>query len=355
MLGAVTATTGTGAGGAIVEQAVDRAWTARLVKERLTVAASGGPLSVVRKRAEGGPSRGVVVLVHGYAQNRYSWHVSQRSLANALAVAGFDVFNAELRGVGQSRVLGARAAVSVAEYVEEDLPAVAAAALALTGEKRLFLVGHSLGALVALAYAGRAAERVRGVVALAGIYDFARANGLLRLVGRAAAALPAGGASTGWRVPTDVVGRALHRARGAFDAPWAARLPLQAWAPGSMAPDVLAEAVRRSFEPASFGVTRDLGRLSRRQPLLDATGAPLLGPFEACDDVPLLAIAGREDALVSPIDSRAAVDRCRARDRTFLLPARAPGEPGWGHMDLLLGERAPTRVWPRVLEWLAAR
>jgi pimeloyl-ACP methyl ester carboxylesterase len=313
----------------------------------------GVPLSLVRKRVAG-TSRGAVVLVHGYAQNRYSWHLPQRSLTDHLAAAGFDVFNLELRGVGRSRALGAPPARAVADFAAQDLPAALDAVRAATGDDRPFLVGHSLGALVALAAAGRTPERVRGVVSLAGIYDFARGNALLRAAGRALTLLPGGGRPHA-RVPTDAVGRALHAARALFDARAAERLPLQAWAPGSMAPEVLAEAVRRSFEAASRGVTRDLARLATGQPLVDAAGAPLLAPWERQRSVPLLVVAGAEDVLVSPQDARAACDRAATPDRTFVTPHRAPGEPGWGHMDLLLGDRAPERVWPLVTAWLAAR
>jgi len=326
-----------------------------LLKELWVARTPGGvPLSLVRKRLPA-PPRGAVVLVHGFAQNRYAWHVPQRSLSDHLAAAGFDVYNLELRGVGRSRALGAPAATTVRELVAEDLPAALEAVRRASGEDRPFLLGHSLGALVALAAAGRAPDRVRGVVSLAGIYRFATRNALLRAVGGVATRLPLGAAPPQARVPTDAVGRALHAARALFDARVAERLPLQAWAPGSMAEDVLAEAVRRSFEPASWGVTRDLATLASGRPLRDADGEPLLAPWERQHEVPLLVVAGADDVLVSPEDAKAAWERAATPDRTYLTPRREPGEPGWGHMDLLLGDRAPQRVWPRLTEWLAAR
>src|SRR5262245_49500526 len=66
------------------------------------------PLAIVRKRnsRESG-TRAPIMLIHGYGQNRYAWHLPSRSLSNYLAKAGFDVFNLELRGHGRSRHLGA--------------------------------------------------------------------------------------------------------------------------------------------------------------------------------------------------------------------------------------------------------
>lgn len=340
-----------------VRQPIDDRRSGVFFKEIHRVDGPGGPVVLVRKRlADGhGAAPPVVLLVHGYAQNRYSWHVSRRSFVNHLAAAGFDVFNVELRGVGRSRLLGGAPARGLACHVAEDLPAAVARVQALTGERRLFLAGHSVGAFVAAAFAGRSPAAVRGVVSLAGVHDFARRNRLLRLAGRALLLLSQDDGAAPARVPTHLAGRALFLARAAFDAPPAAFLPLQAWAPGSMAPAVLAEAVRRSFEPASRGVTRDLARLACGERLVDGAGVPLLAPFEAQRHVPLLVVAGREDVLVSPADARAAFERSAARDRTFFCPRRAAGEPGWGHMDLLLGDRAPERVWRVVSDWLAAR
>ena len=40
-----------------------------------------------------------------------------------------------------------------------------------------------------------------------------------------------------------------------------------------------------------------------------------------------------------------------SRDGSMLA---AEGGKPWGHIDLILGRRAPTYVWPLVLDWLAS-
>src|SRR4249920_3462141 len=100
----------------IVEQTVDRDERDRFVKELvvLRLRSTGGvevPLAMIRKRRAVPGSDGTlapVLLVHGYGQNRYAWHLPARSFSNYLARAGFDVWNLELRGHGRSRHLGAR-------------------------------------------------------------------------------------------------------------------------------------------------------------------------------------------------------------------------------------------------------
>ena len=109
----------------VVEQSIDRraGRTGRFVKEIVLVRGEV-PLSLVRKRsaAPGRDIKATVLLVHGYGQNRYAWHLPSRSFVNHLADAGFDVFNLDLRGQGRSRKFSGKRPESLAEYIEEDLP-----------------------------------------------------------------------------------------------------------------------------------------------------------------------------------------------------------------------------------------
>ena len=94
-----------------------------------------------------------VLLIHGFGQNRYAWHLPSRSFANHLAHAGFDVFNLDLRGHGRSRHMGARRSTGVLDYVTYDLPVAIEEIQRLVGPKPVFLVGHSLGGIVSYAAA----------------------------------------------------------------------------------------------------------------------------------------------------------------------------------------------------------
>jgi len=145
----------------IVEQTVDRDERDRFVKELIVVRlrSAGGdevPLAMVRKRhaplhgqdhALGG-TLAPVLLVHGYGQNRYAWHLPGRSFSNYLARAGFDVFNLDLRGHGRSRHLGAHRPTDVTDYVREDVPAAVEEVQRITGGRPIYYLGHSMGGLV---------------------------------------------------------------------------------------------------------------------------------------------------------------------------------------------------------------
>lgn len=106
------------------------------------VAADGTPLASYAWGAPGG--RGTVVLVHGLGE-----HLGRhRLLAERLAAAGWLVVGADLRGHGLSG--GPRGHVARFGDYLDDLTLVVAAARAQGGGRPIVLVGHSLGALVAL-------------------------------------------------------------------------------------------------------------------------------------------------------------------------------------------------------------
>lgn len=103
------------------------------------------PGAIVRwrlRRADRAPARGTVVLLHGLASNltRFSELVEHTRLHS-----DWDLLRLDLRGHGGSAASGG---VSIEAWCS-DLEAV----LAQAGAERVALVGHSLGAQVAQAYA----------------------------------------------------------------------------------------------------------------------------------------------------------------------------------------------------------
>lgn len=341
-------------------QSIDGAFHATFAKEVLAAPLPrGGAIGLVRKRlAVGGPPRATVLLIHGYAQNRYAWHLSRRSFSSYLAAAGYDVWNVDMRGGGRSRALGAPTPRHFEDHVGEDIPAALDTIRAATGARATFLVGHSLGAAVACAVAGRHPEMVRGVVTLAGLWFFGRRNRFIRFLGATATTLRSVlpfRLDEGLALPTDRVGRLLAISRVAWDSRLSRLSPLAAWAPGSCEADIIAESVRRSFERASLGITLGLASMALGGTFCDRRGTCYLAAF--CDrDVPLLVACGSEDALISIDDARGAYDLSRSRDKTLLcLDGRATGGRGFGHIDVIMGRAAPRVVWPAVRRWMDER
>jgi polyhydroxyalkanoate synthase subunit PhaC len=308
------------------------------------------PLAMVRKRRAEGEATAAVVLVHGFGQNRYAWHMPQRSFANYLADRGFDVFNVELRGHGRSAELGsARSRQGVDDYIRADLPAVIERVVHLSGFQKVFMVGHSLGGLCSAAAGARQKEHVAGVVTIGSPHALGRGHFVLgnslRLLGHT---LGSSGVFRGsqLRLPVDLIGRAMHLGRFAFDSRYAP-LPVRGWKPGSFEPGELASYVR-SFDAESFSTADDLIVLAATGELRSRLDGSSYTRLIERSDLPLLAVSGSADLLANPGAVKPLFERSRAHDKQYV-------KVDAGHGDLLVGRKAPEDVWPLVGNWLEAR
>jgi alpha-beta hydrolase superfamily lysophospholipase len=334
--------------GRIVEQRVDRE-EVRTFRKEIVVTSSPVPLAMVRKRlaASSGAvadTRAPVLLVHGFGQNRYAWHLPARSFANHLAAAGFDVFNLDLRGHGRSRHFGGVRSHGVEDYVREDLPAAVAEVQALSGKRPVWVVGHSLGGLVGYASAPHLEGAVAGIVSIGSPYHFTRGSltlGALTYFFRALALAPLPNAP----LPLAPVALTMRLMRRFAESPFY-MLPLRGWHAGSLEPHVLEQHLALAFDRAAMAEMVDMfdWAVQRR---FGGRESDYVERFEAMD-IPLLIVAGANDDLAPPASVRPGFTRSRARDKTYrVLPL--------GHIDLLVGRDAPLMTWSLVTRWLTKR
>ena len=336
--------------GRTLEQTIDRHERATFVKE-LVVSGGRVPLAMVRKRLHaGGRSVGgthaPVLLVHGFGQNRYAWHLPARSFANHLAKAGYDVFNLDLRGHGRSRHFGARSPRDVDEYISEDLPIAVEEVLSHTGNRAPFLVGHSLGGLVSYAAAPKLAGAVAGVVSIGSPYHFTRGSFSLQAIALFFEALRrAGVPHVGLPLPVYPVGALMRTIRRVADSPFYP-IPLRGWHPGALEPHVLDQHLRLAFDRAGIQEMRSMFEWAAHR-RFGGPSQDYVERFEAMD-LPLMILAGSNDDLAPPASVRPAFERSRSRDKTYrTMPL--------GHIDLLVGRDAPLSTWPLVASWMEKR
>jgi alpha-beta hydrolase superfamily lysophospholipase len=363
-----------------IEQTVDRDERARFLKDLVVVRAKtdddpeGAPLAMIRKRlapsqrgplsqarhepvGSAGPTRTLapVILLHGYGQNRYAWHLPSRSLFNYLARSGYDVFNLELRGHGRSRHLGAHPPKRVSDFVEHDVPAAIDEVQRLSGGRPVFLVGHSLGGLISYASAAKLRERIAGVVTLGSPYQFTRGSLTLTALSTMLSALDRRVSlsslppSLAAGVELRVLSEAMRLFRVFIESP-IFPLPIRGFAPKSLEPNILSQHMALAMDTGSVAVLRSmfLDAAERRR------GGKCLGDLteyaEAFEGLatPLLVIAGTKDDLAPPESVEPAFLRSRSPDKTYRAFPR-------GHIDLLAGRDAPQTIWPLIQSWLHTR
>ena len=107
------------------------------------------------------PPRAVVALVHGFGEHagRYTY------LAEALTAAGYALSGFDHRGHGHSP--GLRGHIDQFDEFLQDVTASLSVARTVAPGAPLFLMGHSMGGLIALDYAIRYPQGLQGVIASA--------------------------------------------------------------------------------------------------------------------------------------------------------------------------------------------
>lgn len=334
-----------------VEQTVVEGRTVRLHKEVIRLEGEV-PIFLVRKHLVGGATRPAVLLVHGFAQNRYSWHNSRRSMSAWLAERGWDTWNLELRGHGRSRHAGGDGAEQFPDYVED----VRRASQAIGSPA--FWVGHSLGGTALYAAAAELWERdhggpagpgilPRGVVGIGALYSFGRSNRMLGVLGRLTHSVREAPWMPRLQVRTRLAGALLSRLYGVSDIAGYA-FPISGWWPGSIEPEILQERLEQGFDWTSVRVWQEMARWA-------ATGRFEWDQAWAQADLPVLVLAGDEDHLMPPDDARVAFERSGSSDKRFLIFDDWSHQSHWGHLDLVLGRLAPVHVWPEIDAWMEER
>jgi len=320
--------------------------------------ADGWRLFLGRRRPRGEPRGPPVLLIHGIAMNRLAldFGVERLSLAAHLSAAGLDCFALDLRGHGGSRrrrgdsgggdsgaeATGTRSGAApearpdwnLDDYLGLDVPAAMDAVKAATGEPRVLLVGHSQGALLALAAAGRYPARVAGVVALAPPIRFtAHAQAHLRVL----LALAATGLTR--------IGAQMLAPFAGLWSPRAAALSIQ---PAEMDGPVLRRLMANVIEDLPRGVVAQFETFIRHDRCGSLDGREDWRCLLSESRAPALFVAAPEDGLATPGIVREACGLWAGEKELLVLP------DGIGHTDMLLGRRAPEALFGPVREWLTA-
>lgn len=335
-----------------VEQSIDFSFRDVFVKEVLMT--QGQPIGMVRKRRaadveEGKPSRGVVMLIHGFAQNRYTWHLPSRSFSAYLAHHGWDVFNIDLRGAGRSMSFDGRRPQALDDYIEEDIPACVDEALALSGQKKVILVGHSMGGLISYCAGATSLKgRVAAIATLGSPYRFGAGSRLLRALSTVLETTRLTGAfDRTIDLPTRLLGRHLHRRRRLWDSKLFPT-PIRAWRAGNVEDQVLDEYLSSAFDRTNLQIGLDIIAGGDRVALRSRDGRVDYGTAFEAIKVPLLCVAGDRDDLAPPESVHKALETCGSKDKTFrVFPV--------GHADLTIGRDAVTTIWPLVHNWMTRR
>jgi pimeloyl-ACP methyl ester carboxylesterase len=312
--------------------------------ERLTVRTPDGwDLAVVHygKPAAG---RRPVLLVHGIVTNERNLDFDEKhSLARFLAARGFDVYAMNLRGAGGAAVL--QYDWDFDSYATVDLPAAIAFVQKRTGASSVDVVGHSLGGMILYAMLARdPSSPVGAAVTLGSPLGFRWGPRFTSWVERVA--------ELGSHLPVlTLTGGTLLL------------LPLMSWYPTptalifynpqNMDPSVWEGFLALGVEDESPALARQAALWLEQDRFLSRDSSIDYGEKLRQVRTPFLVVAGKLDQLGFPPLVRRGYDALGSEKKRWLLVAEENGASAdYGHMDLLLGERAPADVFLPVVRWL---
>ncbi len=313
----------------------------------------GRRLALYRVRpAEGAPrKKHPAILCHGLGAHHLNLALpGKNSLAERLAREGYDVFCPDLSGSGRSVHRAwfdpRRCDVSFDDYVDRDGPAIIRHVLDVTGAKKVFWVGHSMGGMIAYGLGQfEIARKIHGVVAIASPGTLDRLVKKLPIVKAASLLKPFPCIHQLFFVRQFVPLMSL--------LPRRTRLPML-----NMENMELPAAKHVAASVLSTTSTKLLLQFSewiKKGEMISRDGYDYWENLPRFN-LPVLLFAGGVDFFAPPASVEGVFKRIGSRDKTFVLLSKEEGgKADYGHGDIIFGRTAPDEVFSRVVDWANER
>lgn len=294
-----------------------------------------------------GPSRGAVVLQHGLGANARTLNFRDRSLAQYLATQGFDCYVPELRGAGASD--RSPTPYGIDEYIEQDIPTIIDAVRRASGQPRLKWVGHSMGGILLMLHGIEQPDLpIDRFVAIGSALDYRPGQSVHR---KTLAARPLAG---NWlkTLPFGFLTR-LNSGVAGYGPMFPAE-EMNFWR-HNIEPNVMRRMLAIGFTPIPMRLLDDLATTFDDVGLSRKGGSVLYLPNAHKLTVPTLLIGGSRDVQATP---EAITETARLLSGVGELDVLRFGKPhghenDYGHIDLVVGRRAETEVWPAISQYLS--
>jgi len=309
----------------------------------------GWEVAMVRYRAVGPSTGRPVLLCHGISANSRNMDLDERhSMARWFAAQGREAWTLSLRATGTSDQPDAKSGrtlpITFDSYWQHDLPAAIALVRTTSGADTIDYAGHSLGGMILYAYLSQGGQGLHAAATLGSPTRLDWGTGIERLLVTVGPSVVAPES----QLPSQVGAVISAPLQATFDDGPFQRL---FYNPQSTLPQTWQRLVLYGTADTAGGAATQLLDLARTTRFTSADGGIDFRRDMATIRTPVLVVAGKLDRLAL---TPAVKDGYRALGgpRAWRLITRANGALGeYGHMDLVIGERAPDEVFRPVLDF----
>ncbi len=308
----------------------------------------GWEISMVRYRAVGTPTGRPVLLCHGISANDRNMDLDERhSLARWIAAHGREAWTVSLRGTGDSDRPNAKEGraedFTFDEYWKQDLPAAIHEIQRTTGFDDVDYIGHSMGGMVVYAYLAEGGTGLNAAATLGSPTTLAIGLRTSALLGTLAPVL-----SPTFSIPSGLGAFILSPLTGFIDD---GPVELLLYNRSNTPHEVWGRLLAYGTADIAGGVAHQLALMASTGEFKSVDGAIDFKHDMATVKTPVLVVAARLDR-TAPVPAVKDGYRALGGAKEWLLVSEANhAKAEYGHMDLVLGDRAGDEVWSKVLEF----
>jgi pimeloyl-ACP methyl ester carboxylesterase len=308
----------------------------------------GWELGLVRYKAVGKTTGLPVLLCHGISANARNLDLDEaHSLARWFAAHGREAWTMSMRAAGDSdrpdEAKGRHPPI-FDDYWRHDLPAAIRQVQQVSGAPLIDYVGHSMGGMIIYAYLSQQGQGLNAVATLGSPTRLDWGSGTESLLKVAPALL-----SKTSMLPSRLGSWLTAPFQGAVDDGLFERLFYNHESTSTLS---FQRLMAYGTSDTAGGVALQLLRLVETGKFASNDGSLDFRAGLHRVTLPVLVVAARLDRIALTPAVRDGYEALGGR-KEWLLISRANGARAeYGHMDLVIGERAPDEVWSHVLDFL---
>ncbi|HYV46362.1 MAG TPA: alpha/beta fold hydrolase [Myxococcaceae bacterium] len=310
----------------------------------------GWDLEMVRYAARPEAKGRPVLLCHGINANGRNMDLDARhSIARWFAAHGREAWTVSMRPSGAyygkdggTRPLS-KPGFSLDDMMVQDIPTAVDYVRKVTGAPKVDYVGHSLGGIVGYGYLGRGGQGVGAAVILGSPMRLDLGTPVDLLLPQLAGMLGAG-----WTLPMKGV--------APLGVPMADLFPenlqeLLLFNPENTTRETMKRLMVEGTEDVSTSQLQQLALMLKTGELKSLDGTLDYRQALATVTTPVLVVAGKRDRLATVPAVKAGYRALGGPKEWKIMGVENGARADYGHMDMVIGDRADTELWPALLDF----